>query len=531
MIRIKTLSIPLVSALIAGSTLPALAQVEFSLSSDITYRQKKKDLNFWGGVFDVDLYDGSASIIRGCSFFQYYDPGFFINYCSPGTTGLVSAGSINGIEENLPYVLVTGIYPALAVAPREQDKIVLNAAPASTLPRPAGGFKDDSYSLFYNLTTTEVREYILTHYYKDTTYSKKQQNKYESDIVDGVYYYSFPSLADPERPAPISAVIYPMVEGRKEKNNTVAGFEFSRVNQNKFNKKGFVEMSYMRPNKFEWIGVTPSNIFAAVDKAYFSIKVMAQPNKFNSDLVGNYQGRPISVFPPYQNGGDPRVQLTTSYTDSFTTPPIFDSGTRGMVQVQYKRNFQTGGVTYDYSSRKFQIPVVVVDRYTEYEEVVFDSSTKKSDLLMDTDGDGYNNLNEWILDSDANEAGSIPEAPVPQAVVPDLDYYYYFFYPLQDAYFGFDVKKKLGTRPGVAYNLQVSRNNGKTWQKFKTNGNWSVTTVRRAPAGPFPTSVVIEVRSKISGNGQYYIDGTPVEPVQPPGTAGHIYRVKVTLKK
>ncbi len=523
MLRTKTLSISLVSALIAGSALPALAQIEFAVSSDITYRQIKKDFKFYGGSFDQNFLDGNAVFIRGCSSFRYRPPGYVNTICSPGTTGLVTSGSVAGTQENLPYLLVTSVFPALAVAPMNADKIRLNAAPASELPRPAGGFRDGSYSLFFNLTTTDIREYSLTHYYKQTNYRKNQQSKFDSEVVPGAYYYSFPSLRDPNIPAPISAVVYPMIEGRRKKNNVESGFAYSQINNNKYDKKGFYKLSYLRPNKFEWIGVTPSNVFAGVDTGYFSIKVIKNAKKANSPVVKTYRGDPVSIFPPYQNGRDPRVQLRTPYANSFTTPPIFDSGTRGVVQVQYQRQFKTGGVSYDYSSRQFQVPVVVLDTYNEYEQIVFDKPSKRTDLLLDTDNDGYNNLNEWILDSDANDSGSIPVEPVPELVVPNEDDIFYFFFPLRATYFGFDVQKKLGTQPKVKYTLQVSRNNGKTWKKFKSSAKWSVQNVRRAATGPLPPSVTIEVRSLERDDN--------FEPVQPVGTANHIYRVKVTLKK
>ncbi len=520
MLRTKTLSLPLVTALIAGSALTAQAQLIFELSSDITYRQNPKSMRFMGGSFDVNLRDGSAATIPFCSYASYQPPGIFNNACSPGTTGLVSAGLVEGVQRNQPYILVNGIVPAFAIAPRLPESVRLYAAPASELPRPSAGFKDDSYSLFYNLTTTDIREYIITHYYKYTGYTARQREKFESQIVSGSYYYQFPSLADPERLVPVSAVIYPMIEGRQERNNVEAGFAYSQVNGNDYTKKGFVELSYLRPNKFKWIGVTPSNVFAAVDATTFAIKVMKNPSKANSGIVETYQGLPVSIFPPYQNGGEPSVLLTNPYVGSFTTPPIFQSGTSGVAQVQFKRNFKTGGVSYDFSTRRFQIPVVVVDRYSEYQELNFVNAAPDTTILRDPDGDGFNNLNEWILESDPTDTASIPIAPVPQLVT-TLDIPGEVFQP---EYFGFDVLKKLGTVPRVKYTLQISRNNGKTWKRFRTNPDWSVRNVRRAANGPFPTSVTIQVRS-------LRFDPDTFEPVQPPGTASDIYRVKVTLAK
>ncbi len=512
MLRTKTLTLSLVSALVAASALPALAQIDFRLSSDLTYRQIKNKQKFFGGSFIQDFMDGSSYRVSGCTFVSYVPPGANLGACAAGTTGLVRAGN----TDSRPYVTVSNVFPAVAVAPQNADKVFLNAAPASTMPRPAGGFQDRSYSLFYDLTTTNIREYTLTNYFKRTNFTKKQESKFDSQVVPGAYYYSFPSLRDPLRSAPVSAVIYPMIEGRQKKNGVKSGFEFSKVNRNKLNSKGFVELSYMRPNKFEWIGVNPSNVIAGVDTGYFSIKVLKDPSNANSAVLETYRGQPVSVFPPYQNGGDPRVRFLAPYTSSFIAPPIFDSGTRGVAQVQYQRQLKTGGVSYDYSSRQFQIPIVVVDSYSDYEDIIFKKPSKKTALLLDTDGDGYNNLTEWILESDASDSGSIPTAPDPELVVPDDENNFIF------SYFGFDVKEKIGTDPAVDYTLQVSRDNGKTWSTFVSNINWSVQRVGQAATGALPASITIQVRS-------LFRDAEFI-PAQPPGTARDLYRVKITLK-
>ncbi len=50
MIRIKTLSLPLISALVVSTIVPATAQVALQLNSEKTYRQSKKGINFKGGA-------------------------------------------------------------------------------------------------------------------------------------------------------------------------------------------------------------------------------------------------------------------------------------------------------------------------------------------------------------------------------------------------------------------------------------------------------------------------------------------------
>lgn len=519
MIRNKTLYLPLVCALIASATLPADAQLRFALSSRISYRQDKKDVRFTGGDFVTLLSDGSAALINGCEWYLYYPPGS-PGICNPGTTGLISRGTIDGVKPTFPYVIVTSIFPAFTVAPRKPASFQLVAAPPSELPRPASGFTDNSVSIFYDLTAAAtVKEYNITSYSKRLAYGVGQRDKFQSEIVPGVYYYAVPLLADPNRTASISAVIYPMLEGRQELNNTVEGFEYTEVNKNKWTNNGFVEMDFLRPNSINWAGAIPATVFPS-DILYFSIKSIRDPKDPKSPVVDEYAGIPISIFPPFQNGGEPRVLLDSPYVSNFTTPPIFDGGTTGVVQIDLVRSLQTGGVTYDFSTRTFEIPVVVVNRYSEYTTIAFPNSSKGSAILEDPDKDGYNNLNEWILGSSASEATSIPIAPVPGLATP-VDPI--FGLPSGFAYYGFDVKKRLNTVPDVAYTLQRSKDGGKTWAKFTTDNDWFVETVRTAPIANIPATVTIQVRSLV-------VDALGI-PIQPPGTAPDIYRVKITLKK
>ena len=528
MYRIKTLSLPLITALLATTVVETQAQVALELSSQKYYRQNPKGIFFDGGTYNINMYDGDATYIGGCVFPRYVPPGFYINACSPGTTGYVTDGKLGPTTFNLPYLLVTGVMPAVAIEPRMENKIQLIAAPASKLPRPSGGFRDDSTSLFYNLHNTDSSEYVLTYYYNTRKYNRKQREKFESEIVPGVYNYSFPRLNNPNVPAVVKAVIYPMIEGKAKKNNKTSGFIFKGIDGQTWNKKGFVEMSARKPNIIRWQGLTPNLVYAAADNLYFSIRELADIKNPRSDV----KTRRTSIFPSFVSGGNPRVLLRTPYISAFTTPPILDSSTTGVIEVEVQRTFKTGGVTYDFSNRRFQLPIVVVDKYEEYREQTFGNVKGKGTILQDTDKDGYNNLTEWILESDANNRQSIPEAPVPRLVQNYLDYYYYYYYGLFEdpiSYFGFDIKKKVGTQPKVVYALQRRIDGGKTYTEFKAgtyyqNGlpAWRVSNVNFMQAGARHSE--IRVRS---------LAYNPVDRVyeQPSGTAGHLYRVKITLAK
>ncbi len=517
--RMKTLSLPLISALVASATLPADAQLSFDLSSQKTYRQNKNGLVFQGGTFNIRLDDGHVATIGFCDDPNYYPPGFYIGTCSPGTTGFLTSGNINGATIQRPYLLVTELAAAVAIEPGRANAIRLTAAPASALPRPSGGFTDDSSSVFYNLHTTAIEEYGFTGYFNNRRYSKNQRGKFEAEIVPGVYHYSFPRLGFPEIPAPITAVIYPMAEGLARRNNQVSGFQFTQVNRNRWNKDGFIELSFLRPNVIKWTGLTPSTVYAGVDDLYISMRALRNPQSPNgSDVV-----RGTAIFPAFNNQNDPRVLLPNPYIGTFTTPPIFPSGTKAILELELQRNFQTGGVTYDFSNRRFQIPVEVTDRYTEYAAINL-ANQRNRKILADSDRDGYNNLTEWILDSNAGDPGSIPEAPFPapfQAVnivgTPT---------PI-GSYFGFNVDLKTSSIPKVRYRLQRSRDQGKTWETFRTDPvlGWTVNRVTIIDRGI--TSVQIQVRSTVLTNA-----ANPTNLyVQPPGTLDHLYRVKVTLAK
>ncbi len=522
--RMKTLSLPLLSLLVGFSVVPARAQVSFEVSSLKTYRQNKAGVQFRGGTFNVHAQDGSVAYIGQCSFPQYYPPGVFINICAPGTTGFVTAGRLGNATIANPYLLVTAIQPAIIIAPRRPEEVILKAAPASTLPRPSGGFAEDSISIYYNLhDSVSSQEFTITNYDIQRTYSKSQRGKFDADIVPGVYHYELPRIGSLIQPAVISAVIYPMVEGKFTKNNKESGFEYAAINGGlKWNKAGYAQMSYLKPNIFTWKGIEPNNVFAAVDVSYFSLRVPIDDNDPNSglDLTDNFLGTQQSYFPAFAASGDPKVLLANVFVSKFTTPPIFLGGMRAIAELQLSRSFATGGVTYDFSNRKFQLPVEVVNSYDDYKSIALALRKKDGNILQDADGDGYNNLNEWILDSNAGESGSIPAQPRAEAHATEFDEP--GFNVIRAPYFGFTIEKKLGTVPNVIYTLQRSTDNGKTWTKFKSDANWSVQTVRLARG-------VLARRENVPERVQIRVESNSGD--QPAGTENDRYRVKITLRK
>ncbi len=538
MIRMKTLSLPLVSALVAGAVLPVAAQVSLTSSSDKVYRTNKRNTNFLGGSFNTSVRDGDGVYVGGCARTAYWAPNIPLDPCPGGSTAYLLFGDIDGTFANggIRYYWVTNVIPAIVIEPRRPDLSFLVAAPASKLKRPSKGFDDGSFALYYNLHTTGVSEYVVSRYTNTRFYSSREREKFEAEIVPGVYYYSFPRLNSPNLKASLSTVIYPMAEGRQTINRQEVGFDFTFDDTRTWTKNGFVELSFIKPNIITWKGLTPSNVFAAVDDLYFSMRVMTNPNNPNSglNLIDNDTDFPQSIFPGFASGGDPRILLANPYITSVTLPPIFPSGTRAMIELELDRNFYTGGVSYDLSTRRYQIPVIVVNRYSEYAELAFDEVRGRADILADADKDGYNNLTEWILDSRAEDSTSIPFPPfatdhadvinndVVAPVLPRVT---------RAAYFGFTVQEKLATVPDVVYTVQVSRDGGRTWQVMTSDANWDVRRVRIA-AGARPGTEREQAKAEIRVESKIVADPLVFPPVyiQPPGTENDQYRVKITKK-
>jgi hypothetical protein len=505
------------------------ANLALSINTSKTFRQDKSGAtNFISGSYNLDFRDGGCTFVNYCTWPYYYPPNDSF-LCSGGTTGFITFGEVlvNGRKSG-PYFWITDVVPALLVEPRRADLCFLRAAPASKLKRPAGGFADDSFGVYYNLhDKNSVVESIITRYSTSRVYGagRGQWDKYNSEIVPGVYHYTFPRLHDEISKVPISATIYPMVDGYRKVNNQKAGVRFDP--NERWSKLGFMELSYLKPNIIKWSGFTPSTVYAGVDTLHFALRYIKDPKDANSPVLDTDPvtgDSPASLFPAFVNdGGDPRVALTNPFINSFTLPPVLKSGTKAVAELSLDRSLNSSGVNYDYSSRKFQIPVEVVNRYTDYADINFGNSSKRVGILDDNDKDGFNNLTEWMLGSRADDEFSVPVNPVPanQVVTDDNYYYYYWYYWFYDYYkpqwFGFTVDKIQRNVPRVKYTLQRSTNMGKSWSTFTSDVNWRVTD----DAAAFVVESLVSVP----------VEGAPDLWVQPPGTEGHLYRLKITLKK
>ena len=517
MTRLKTRTLPLVAALFASAVSQTTGQVDVSLRTEKTFRQHNSKVEFREGEFRIDFSDGSATYQPGCFDWQYFFPSI---PCPDGATGFIGFGNLDPDLPDPPtYYMITSITPAIIVEPRNADLCILNAAPASDLDRPAPGFVDKSYSLFYNIApgSVSIREYFITIYEYDRTYQGTGGGtRMSKEIVPGVYHFSFPQLGDPNRPVAIPVVHYPIPEGFAKIGNVQQGVRFTKL-PGKFDKKGFMLFDKNKIQTIFWEGLSSNLVYPTSDRLYFSVRNLTNSNNSRSNVRyvdGN--GIPVSIFPAVVSGADPRVLLDNALVSSYTMPPLVETGTRGVIELELVRSLSTNGVTFDRSNRRYQIPVRFVDQYEEFRKRAFGSGKGKVQILDDFDGDGYNNLNEWVLESRANDRTSIPRQPVPSLTQPVLFNDGTVFIP---GNWGFNVFKRKGLIPGVRYTIQRSRNGGRTWSNFTGDAYWNV------------INTPDRIRVQGPDIGEFLQPLDPADLELPRAVANDIFRVKITLRK
>lgn len=142
MIRTQNSLTLLVSFLTASASLPAIAEVALTLSSQKTFRQEKDSTTaFRGGRFDILLRDGNGIVVAGCARDGYWPPNIPLDPCPGGSTAFVLFGEVDPDVPNAgPYFWMTDVIPAIVIEPRRPDLAKLIAAPASKLPRPSTDF-------------------------------------------------------------------------------------------------------------------------------------------------------------------------------------------------------------------------------------------------------------------------------------------------------------------------------------------------------------------------------------------------------
>ena len=523
MSRLKTHFLPLALLFAIWAATPVNAQnVYFTAATDKTFRQgAAKEHLFRGGSLEVLLRDGLVVVqqLGSCDSSTFFSPNMV---CTVGSTGFYTFGAFGTEPAGFPYIQVVAITPAFIIEPTQPDSPHLYAAPASKLPRPLFGFIDDGLGVFYNLFSPDnLREYKVSLYNYSRSYAAGEGARMTQETVPGAYYFRFPKLNAPTAPVNIASTVRALPEGYAKVNSQFTGVNFDTGLG--FDSDGFMRVSFSKPSTFRWSGIAANLVNANSDSLYFSIRYLADPADPLSETVfvnPNTGQSPASLFPGFVSGRDPRIRLTTPFVTSFSIPPIFPIGSTGVVELELNRNLAANAVVHDTSSRRYQIPIRFVSIYTDYASRSFGTNKKKAGILEDFDGDTFNNLTEWVLNSRAQDAISVPIGPVPRFVAAVTTTIPTFppFPPIVNvipAYFGFKVKKPIGYIPDVVQVLQRSISTAipipeASWVDMVSDANWLVQE----------TELNIELTSKT---------GTVAAPNQPPGTAGHKYRFRVAL--
>ena len=476
---------PFVALALFATSSVGFGQLSLSLWTDATYRQKSTTQTDFRGVgeFGVLLRDGNA-IPDGCPLngsLTWFAPNPLIG-CPVGATVYVSIGDINPAAptpgpsltppiagdpslindvgtigpirvynpDDLTYWEVpTEPVAAVAIAPSDAKDCGLYAAPPSKLPRPISTFYDETLAVYGNLETASVREYQMTRYRYNRTYSSPGNpvrpgnlgdtgtytdgpaagTAMRSEIAPGEYFFTFPYLGDPTSKARMSVIYRPIPEGYGKVGTITPGkisqgFRFTKLNGAPlvWSADGYVEMDPRLANTLEWEGNGIEVIFPTLDTVYLSVE----------DLGGTLPGLPdreiaspeVHLFPGFTAPAITRVLLPAALDTSYTIPPrsvhvtmpvtAANPAREGVVQITLERAVPTSSVSTDFSQRRFQMPVRFVDTYWGWASVTFPAGTRASAMLptADPDGDGATNYQEWLANTNPMSALSKPAPPV-----------------------------------------------------------------------------------------------------------------------
>jgi len=414
--NIATHTAAILGALTLSATL-VHGQARTFLGDNKSFKQVGPNQSVYlGGSFDVTLIDGFATILpcasNGASIFA--PPNIT---CNAGTTALVSFGDFNrdGTLDNRTYFSVAQIFTALRVEPFRPSLVELYAAPPSDLPRPLGGFnwRDSSVVVFFDLVTNpqDVRGYEITRYLSSRPYLGTELNRHRSEIVPGVYTFKFPSLGSDEiNPSSFFVQVghremveaYPGPGGRSVNSEGISVGNDFRVTNDDFWSGDKMEFDPRIVFKFEWEGFNQST-FIGGDEVHFAIEDRATG---------------AIVYPPFPPGAPAFPQLIGSSTLGIPTffelgPVFFDVGQEGTAKIIFSRNSRAGGAS-DVSERTFTWDIDFIDTFDGFLLETFPVGTAEELTApdVDFDGDGYTNLEEYALQTDALDPADVPN-PTP----------------------------------------------------------------------------------------------------------------------
>lgn len=315
--------------------------------------------------------------------------------CPIGTTGFLIQGDIDGdgIADDRSFWSVDSVVINALFEPFMPESVTLAAAPASTLARPTGDFRDGSIATFYNVLTPVVKRYDLALYsYSsefDGTLQPDAYQRHTQQWVPGVYIYSVPKKGLPDQFQPIRLTATSMVEANGLRNG-IRGFSL----KTSMWSNGALEIDPRLISTLRWEGNTKNNTYRT-DIIEYSM----------SDSTGNI------IYPVPGTA----YRLDSSFATSLTMIPYaFSKGAVGTSQIKFSRFLRTNSVTTDTSTRSWTWNNRYVDTYKghdQYEYRVANTAAIPGIKVAGTasalrapnadyDGDGISNIIEFAYSQD-----------------------------------------------------------------------------------------------------------------------------------
>lgn len=374
---------------------------------------------YLGGEWYVDVQDG-IFIVLPCfaNFGEAYQVPIQLPPCPAGTTGLITQGDIDGdgIRETGLYVSIEQPIPTSSIQPFAPERIELDSAPPSQLPRPVAAFNwsDQSARIFYDLIADPRNGtgYNISFYVSQRFYQPDELERHRDEIVPGVYRFRFPALGSTdEQPRDffMSIAHREMVEaapgpgGRSVTSEGIfVGNDFL-LDDPRWNN-GAIEIDPRLGFDFEWEGFNQST-FLGDDRITFAIRERA------TGLVR---------FPPVP---DPAANPDTRQligSSELGIPTGIDIGSgffapdeELVAELEFRRNLVSGS-SVDRSVRFFFWDIDLIDSYPGFITENFPIGTpavlRAPDF--DYDDDGYTNLEEFGFQTDPLDPASVPN-PTP----------------------------------------------------------------------------------------------------------------------
>ncbi|MEP2776693.1 MAG: hypothetical protein ABJQ29_10895 [Luteolibacter sp.] len=522
----KTLSLSVAACAVASglSNAQTATSFDFTSTSFANYRQVSPGgvevTNFEGGAFALSVRDGNAVYVGGAcgnGAPLYYPPS---PGCSLGATGLVTAGDLNGdgVQDPGTYFSISSISAAAILQPFDGTKALLVSAPPSLLPRPLSGFVDTSASIFYNLQTAFIQKYDITLLNLNRGYTAAERTRFDNEVVPGTYNFNFARLINPffngvYPPVVLQLNLFPALDGFRKVNNVKQGFRFKNVTF----QDGFAILDPLELNTLEWEGNTVSYIAPAADSLYISIKPLTDPEDPYSDPIqydglGQFLDAPdntivnptFPIFPNFVGPTTTRIFLPNPLVQSYIIPPNFlGVGQTGVIDIEFVLNRPTSTVISDRSTRRFRLPVRLVNRFRTAiaSKLPVTATTLQQSADYDFDGDGFSNFSEWAFGSDPANAASTPNSAKLQTVAPSTSAYTRDGQTTTQNGLKFEITKLQNPDPALTYDVEFSTDM-KTWTtvsktdpKFvrtETADKLTVTTVGLPSGGGFFRSKVQE---------------------------------------